>query len=138
MQKAIGFALAALFCASQLSGCSPAPDAAPQEQFDWAIANRVPSPDGQVLALVETGKHKAGDASPLHRVSIQTVSGASGLQNDRVVWESQVSQPPTVAWSGPSALLITHAPYLVLEYEPEVTIGGRAHAVDVSVTRNGP
>jgi hypothetical protein len=96
-----------------LAGCNSAQtDPNPQEQFAWAVAKRAPAPDGRVIALVETGKHKTGDAAPLHRVSIQA-PGGTGMENDQVVWESQVSRAPTIIWSGPNALLITQDPYLV-------------------------
>ena len=136
-----GLAFAAFACtATLLAACSASQQAtSPQDPFNWAVTQQVQSPDGKAVAVLETGKSNTGArTAPLHRISIQTVGSAEKWGNHWTVWQSQVNRLPAIAWSSPSRLVITQEPHLVIEYEPEVTIEGRAYTVDVSIHRDGP
>lgn len=123
---------------SLLIGCvgsEPSPPSDPQ--FDWSISKKVRSPDGSVDAVLEVGAPKGvARTMAVKRISIQAVDAPDEWGHHWSVWESQVSEPPSVVWAQPHRLVITHRPYLVLEYEPEVTIRDRTYAVDLSITRS--
>lgn len=122
-----------------LAACAPPQTGAAKDPFDWSIGQRVSTSDEKFLAVLETGQSNDGaGASPLHRVSIQTAGAAKKWGNHWIVWQSQVGHPPTLSWSDTGHLVITQEPYLVLEYEPEVAIGERVFAVDISIVRGGP
>lgn len=97
-------------------------------KWEWSEIKSLPSPDNQVKAVLELGKHN--DAINRIRVVLHLPDGVT-----QEVWSSYEKTSPAIEWKSDTNILITYDEEESHTYWPSVSIKNGTYNVSVQFRR---
>ena len=104
-----------------------------KKDFDVSVVSKYPSPNGAVIAVLERDISTGTNTLPMYYLTLQAQKDPDKWGSHWQVWHSQVQERPTIHWLDNFNLEISHKPYMVREYEPEVELNNDIYHVHLNL-----